>query len=969
MEFRMLGPLEAWHDGAPVPLGDQQQRFILVVLLLHANRPVSTARLTEIVWGDNPARSTLVRSYIKRLRDAFQHTEDVQIETTPTGYLLRVDEERLDTVRFDRLRTEAASAAEPAQAIELLRAAVSLWRGRFLEDIDIDRVGGAEVISPDEAYPDAVGDLAELELDAGHHRPARDRLRPVVAADPASTRHAELLIRALLAGGDRVGAVRVFNTTRDALAAFGMEPGPVLRNLVARAEHGEPPSSLGSRPGGFTGREDELATIEDAALTGLHAVWVSGPPGIGKTGLAIEAAYRLRERFLDGQILVRLNGFTPQVQALTAGEALAELLRELGVPAEQIPPTVGRKVTLLRTTLSGTRTLIVLDNASGPDQIRQLLPDAPGCMAIVTSRRAGGPDTGPPIRLAPLPPEEAADLFGTLAGPHRVRGKNADVAAIVKRCGFLPMPIRVAATLLRRHDRWPLEHLVKLLDESGPWDDEGAAAVRVSYQQLGEQQQTLFRFLGGLPGPDIHVAGAAALSDSTVPSARLLLDELHEVSLVEETVADRYRMLDPLKAFAAAEPRAGYADAMLRLLDHTLVTLAAAFDIAFPFDRAQRPAVHRTSPVIVRFTSAKEGMRWLDAERDNLVAAVRYAATHDLPEHTWQLAVLLWRYFNTHNQLDDWVGTLNLAWRTVPADDELGQAHVLLRLATAHDRRGQLAEALDHASRAVPLWQRLANPDCEAAALCAMAMPLMELGRLDESIEHFTAALASYEQTGDRRGHGHALSMLGYLNEQRGNYRAALEQHASAARMLRSVGHTHGLAHTLDNLGSVQQRLGLFKEALASHLESHALAVELGDQCGAAYALNSIGAVHRLQGKLAEAVRYQAEAARVAASVPDDTDLHTQLALDQAATARAQGNFAGALRCGKQALELAGGSGNLAHQALAHRDLAESLHAKGSHGDAVAHWVAAETGFASLELPQAEEVRTQRSGLTCACGV
>jgi DNA-binding SARP family transcriptional activator len=335
----MLGPLEAWHDSAPVPLGDQQQRFILVVLLLHANKPVSTARLTEIVWGDNPARSTLVRSYIKRLRDAFQHTDDVQIETTPTGYLLRVDEDRLDTARFDRLRGEADLTTEPNDAIKLLRAAVALWRGRFLEDIDIDRVGGTEVVSPDESYPDTLGDLAELELDAGHHRAARDRLRPFVQGDPASSRHAALLIRALLAGGDRVGALRVFHATRDALAEFGIEPGPMLRNLAARAEHGEPPSSLGVRPGGFTGREDELAAIEDAAEAGAHAVWISGPPGVGKTGLAIEAAYRLRGRFPDGQVLVRLNGFTPNVQAATVGEALAELLRELGVPTEQVPPT------------------------------------------------------------------------------------------------------------------------------------------------------------------------------------------------------------------------------------------------------------------------------------------------------------------------------------------------------------------------------------------------------------------------------------------------------------------------------------------------------------------------------------------------------------------------------------------------------------------------------------------------------
>src|SRR6202011_5824995 len=83
VEFRMLGPLEGSHEHAAVPLGDHQQRFILVVLLLHANKPVSAERLTEIVWGDQPGRRSLVRGYINKLRNAFRNADDVSIDTTP----------------------------------------------------------------------------------------------------------------------------------------------------------------------------------------------------------------------------------------------------------------------------------------------------------------------------------------------------------------------------------------------------------------------------------------------------------------------------------------------------------------------------------------------------------------------------------------------------------------------------------------------------------------------------------------------------------------------------------------------------------------------------------------------------------------------------------------------------------------------------------------------------------------------
>lgn len=958
----MLGPLEAWHDGAPVPLGDQQQRFVLVVLLLNANKPVSSARLAEIVWTGRETKPTLVRSYVKRLRDV-----GVGIETTPTGYLLRVGEDQLDTVRFERLRAEAGRTDDPRRKIELLREAVGLWRGRFLEDIDIDRVGGPEVGFPEESLPDAVGDLAEWELDTGDHRSARDRLRPLVRSDPASQKYAELLMRALIAGGDRVGALRVFHGTRDALAGLRMEPGPVLRNLAARAEHGEPPSSLPSRPGGFTGRAAELAALETAAAAGRRAVWVSGAPGVGKTGLAVESAHRLRDRFPDGQLLARLNGFTPGVAQTSVGDALTELLVELGVPAEQIPATVGRKVTLYQTTLWGTRTLVVLDNAASPEQIRPLLPEADGCLAIVTSRRMGDADTGEHIRLSPLPPQESAELFHALADPPRVRGRAAEVALVVKRCGFLPMPIRVAAALFRRHDRWPLEHLLHLLEENGPWGEEdGIAAVRVSYQQLGEPQRAMFRLLGSLPGPDVDVVGGAALAGCGVAEARLLLDDLHEVSLLEEAAPERYQMLDPLKEFAADAPAPE--PALVRLLDFYLVTLAAAVGAAYPFDRAQLPASDRTCPVTPDFADAGAGLRWIAAERDNLVAAIRYAARHELPEHTWRLAVLLWRYFNTTNQFEDWIGTLDLAWETVSADpgNDYGQAHVLLRLATAHDRRGQLSEALELAAQALPKWRRLGDPRGEAATLCALAIPTMELGKHEQAMAHLEVALTKYEQSEDRRGEAHALSMLGYLNELHGNLDVALRQHSAAARMLREVGHVQGVAHALNNLGSVQENLGLLTEALASYTEAHAHAAEVGDHCVEAYALNNIGNVHRQQSRFPQAVRYHDKAREVAANVPD-ADLRTQLYLDRGATALARGARRDALTACEAALDLADGSGNRAYQARAHRGVAETLHAMGEHERAVTHWVSAENEFDALDLPEAGEVRDERAAMVCAC--
>ena len=97
------------------------------------------------------------------------------------------------------------------------------------------------------------------------------------------------------------------------------------------------------------------------------------------------------------------------------------------------------------------------------------------------------------------------------------------------------------------------------------------ASFQVSYQQLSDLQRTLFRMFGQLPGPDLSVYGAAALAHCDVPSARALLEDLHTVSLIEETVPERYQMPDPLKEYASALLASGAAhepaSAMVRLLD------------------------------------------------------------------------------------------------------------------------------------------------------------------------------------------------------------------------------------------------------------------------------------------------------------------------------------------------------------------------------------------------------------------
>lgn len=976
--FRLFGPFEVWHDGVQVDPGDLQQRYVLVILLLHANRAVSREYLQEYVWMGQPApKSDLITSYVARLRKVFRDAglDDVTIDKTPTGYVLRIDEDLIDTVRFTRLCAQARRASSKAEATRLLTEAVELWRGRFLSDLDIDRVGGSTVVPPEEARVDALVDLAALELGAGRHREIRDRLRPVWEEDRSRQRLATMLMRALIATGEQVAAVEVFHQTRDALEEYGMETARELRDMAWVAQYGERVSSLPNRLARFTGRRAELAAVDEAARSAREepaVLWISGMPGVGKTALAVHAAHLLAKEFPGGRLFVELNGFTPNVAPTDPAVALERLLGDLGVPPEAIPPSTRARAELYRSKLEDTRTLVVLDNAASETQVEPLLPGVAGCLALVTSRELGAV-AGDHVHLEPLPAEEAAELFVKLVGADRVRGRGEQVREIVARCGRVPLLIHLVAAQFRRHLRWPVAHVVDLLRAASPlspdttFSDAAAVACTVSYQQLSADQQELFRLFATVPGPDLSAAGAAALVARPVPRARALLEDLHRVSLLEESEPERFHMLDPLRDYATSFlPPAGPAP-VGRLLDFYLVSTAAAMAVLFPFDRDRQPTIAVTSPVALRFADSTAALSWLDDERRNLVAAIDHATAHDLPDHAWQLAILLWRYFYAGGHLRDWTSTLRRVRAVLAGSDNTrGRAHVELRLATARWRSGALAEARTLAEGALPLWTALDDPGGEADTLVVMAAAARGLGDLAETARCYAAALERYKRIGDERGQANALDNLGVVSELRGELSTAETQHTEAISLLRSLGQTQGLAHSLDNLGCVHQRLGRLDEAIADHTEARTLAAAIGDRACEAYALNNLGNTHRLAGRLADAVRCQQQARRVADLVVDP-NLRTQLYLDRGETARTDGDSRAALQAYRAALDMSAGTGDRAQQARANHRIAQLLHESGQHPTAATHWRDARAAFTTLGLPEAEAIGRELSTMRCGC--
>src|SRR5580704_10090542 len=584
-EFCLLGPLQVRCGGEPVRIPSGKQRAVLAALLLQPNRVVTADELVDVMWGTTPpptARAAL-HNCVKRLRDSLGLALRARISTEPSGYMITLRDGELDVARFEAKLREARAAAKAASwdaAAGQARAALALWRGQPLADLASEVLAVREAGRLTELRLQAAETYLGAMLDLGQHSEVIEELRRLVADAPLREHFHALLMTALYRDGRQAEALAAFQHARGVFVAeLGAEPGPELQQLQQRilaaelapaapAAAGQTtrhvvPRELPAPVRHFTGRAAELAELSDLVAGGGRALVicaVDGTAGVGKTALAIQWAHQVAGRFPDGQLYVNLRGYDPG-EPILAADALAGLLRTLGVPGEEIPGETEERARLYRSRLAGRRMLVLLDNARDADQVRPLLPGTPGCAVLVTSRDAlaglVARDGAARLDLDLLPLDDAVALLTELIG----EPARAD-PELARCCARLPLALRVAAELAAARPAVPLTGLVadlagqqKLLDLLDA-DDDPRTAVRAvfswSYRQLSDEPARMFRLLGLHPGPDITVPAAASLAALAEADARRLLQGLSRAHLIAEHVPGRYAFHDLLRAYAAA---------------------------------------------------------------------------------------------------------------------------------------------------------------------------------------------------------------------------------------------------------------------------------------------------------------------------------------------------------------------------------------------------------------------------------
>ncbi|HTI21573.1 MAG TPA: tetratricopeptide repeat protein [Kutzneria sp.] len=664
-------------------------------------------------------------------------------------------------------------------------------------------------------------------------------------------------------------------------SALGAE-GQLIQ--LARRALVRSPAQLPAAPARFVGRDTELAALaaavrELADTGGPIVVTIDGPPGAGKTALALRFAHSIAHDYPGGQLYTDLRGHSANDPA-TPSDVLEELLTSLGV--ENLPARLEQRASLLRSALAPTRTLLVLDNAADSYQLLHLLPGIGGCAVVITSRdRLSGLSmrTGAArITVAPMAAAESVRLLATIIG-HRGSVSSDGLAELARRCGHLPLALRIAAERVASSE---LDELLTELDDSrlDALDVADATPTRTiiswSYGRLDPDSARMFRLLGLHRGPYLSVAAAAALAGVRVGVARRLLDRLAAAHLIHNPRRGHWRFHDLVADYAAelafTDPEADAAVA--RLASWYLHGYSVAGKVIAPY---------RDNPLVVadvladveppRFESEPDAIAWCQAELPNVLPVLRLALRHGQREVAWHLPLELWSYLLLTQPWGVWVASHQIALEA-SAGNDYAHGWVATNLAEGYRRMGDLTAALEHYALGRRLRERCGDRPGLAWSLAGSALLAIDRGEIAEAKDYSEAAVELFAETANAEGQALLLGVLGDMQAALGSYEEALASFAEAASIMTSLGSLPGVAQMLTRSAETHQTLGSYDAALCDFVGATNAARQCGDSVAEVAALCAYAQLLSDVGRGDEARQAWSQALVILEARGEDEDTH-----------------------------------------------------------------------------------------------
>jgi tetratricopeptide (TPR) repeat protein/transcriptional regulator with XRE-family HTH domain len=627
----------------------------------------------------------------------------------------------------------------------------------------------------------------------------------------------------------------------------------------------------------FTGRELALqwlhARLEgrERQSTALVITAAVGKAGVGKTTLAVHAAHQMRSLFPDGHFYVNLRGV--EAQALDPFDVLGRFLRALGVDGQSIPDDVDERGDLYRSLMADRHALVLLDNAADEAQIRPLIPAGAGNAVLVTSRtRLTGLTGTEVIDLDVLPPEQAVELLGKIAGADRITREPAAAQVIASLCGYLPLALRIAGARLAAKPHWRLQRMAhrlaehqRRLDELTAGDLEVRASVGMSYDGLGETEQRAFRLLGLLEVPDFASWMLAALLDISAPDAEEVTDHLADAQLLDTIGEDatgqlRYRFHDLVRLYARER----------LLADETLATRRAALERTLQtyFERAWaavrqlrlRPpelpgATAPTFPPDPQGELAAS-YQWLATEHTGLAVSLDQAWREGLGGIGQALTRLLADFFEVYACWDEWERTHEVAVRAARrAGDRHAEASLLRGLGDLRRFQKRLPEAVEFCTQSNAIFRELGDTGGEVDSLTGLGRTYRRQDRLADAASCFERSLDLCRGLDDPEREAKAMLFFAKVRRQQGRFEEALALLTSCREIFGSVNSCGYVAYSDLMIGIMYSERSEFDQATDYLEQALTFAKSLGDPRWEAYALLNLAVAAEGRGLRNEARR------------------------------------------------------------------------------------------------------------------
>jgi predicted ATPase/DNA-binding SARP family transcriptional activator len=860
----LLGPFHVTLDGRAVTDFEYDTvRALLAFLALESDRPHRREALAGLLWpqvSDRVARNNFRNALFTLRRAIGDATAQIPfLDITRDTVQFNPQSDHTLDVRAFNTHLDACAAHRHRnskicpQCTHARAQAIALYRGNFLEQFSLASAELEEWILRQREHLrlralDALFQLSDFYARREEHAAAAQFARRQLELDAWREEAHRQLMRAYARAGQRSDALAQYEVCRKVLRdELALEPAAetiqlyeAIRDQTLPALSIFPTLPLASTP--FIGRHTELAKLADLINNpDCRLLTITGAGGMGKTRLAWQVASECARIFESGARVVSL------AEVDTPTQVPAVIARTLEIQLSGAPDPQSQLLKHLRE----RDLLLVLDNVEhlldGASSLAEILKHAPRVVLLVTSRERLGLQGEWVFALEGFEPSDARALFAQRAQMARAdfaltEQNRASVARVCDLVEGMPLAIELAAasvrayapTELARRIAADIEHLAAPFRDLPARHQSIRAVFEHSWRLLAPAEQN------ALAGVAIFRGGFRATAAARVADAPAeLLSALVDKSLVQLKRDGRYALHELVRRFAEE-----------KLIEQNRLDAQrqSHLDYFIAFAEQREPLL--TGP------KQAEHFAELDADKDNLHAALEFALGGAAAETGLRLCAALWRFWWVRGypiEGLEWMRralAANPAQVTRPRANALGGAGILAWSVTHYD------ESQRWHAECLALRRELNDQAGVASALINLGLLALGRGDLDRAEAFYSEGLAIQQQVGNQSGAATALRNLALVAHAKQDYARARELSEASLAVERDLGNLHGIATALNNLGTLAYEEGDLTRAQVWHTESLELRRKLGHKLGIATSLTMLGRIALAQANCARAAEW-----------------------------------------------------------------------------------------------------------------